>query len=107
MTEIIGVTWLITWGGRQNQPWVQFKKSTSEEEQETVISGSRREVDEKCVLLGYYAASSGNSLPTFRDKVSVPSSRAKNPRCLGFLTFEAGTDTLSRNVGKELPLLAA
>jgi len=25
----------------------------------------------------------------------------------GFLTFEDGTDKLSRNVGKELPLLAA
>jgi len=40
-----------------------------------VISGLRREVDEKRVLLGYYAASSGNSLQTFRDNLSVPSSR--------------------------------
>jgi len=39
-------------------------------------------------LLGYYAASCGNFLPTFRD-------------------IEGGTDRLSRNVGKELPLLAA
>ena len=29
---------------------------------------------ENCVLLGYYAASSGNFLPTFRDKLLVPSS---------------------------------
>jgi hypothetical protein len=29
-------------------------------------------VDENWALLGYHAASSGNSLPTFRDKVSVP-----------------------------------
>ena len=44
-----------------------------------VISlGFRREVDENCVLLGYYAASSGNFLPTFRDNLSVPSSRVKN-----------------------------
>ena len=28
------------------------------------ISGFRREVDENCALLGYYAASSGNSFPT-------------------------------------------
>jgi hypothetical protein len=35
-------------------------------------SGFRREVDEKCALLGYYAGSSGNSLPTFRDKLSGP-----------------------------------
>ena len=38
---------------------------------------------ENCTPLGHYAARSGNS----------------------FLTF--GTDGLSRNVGKELPLLAA
>jgi hypothetical protein len=30
-----------------------------------------------CALLGYYVASSGNPLATFRDKVSVPSSRVK------------------------------
>jgi hypothetical protein len=35
-----------------------------------MISGFRREVDENCALLGYYAASSGNSFPAFRDKVS-------------------------------------
>ena len=49
-----------------------------------VISGFRRDVDEICVLLGYYAASNRNPLPTFRD----------------FLTLEDGTDTLSRNFGK-------
>jgi hypothetical protein len=27
---------------------------------------------ENCSLLGYYAASSGNLLPTFRDNLSVP-----------------------------------
>ena len=30
-------------------------------------------------LLGYYAASSDNFLPTFRDNLSVPSSRFKEP----------------------------
>jgi hypothetical protein len=30
-------------------------------------------------LLGYYAASYGNCLPTFRDNVSIPSSRVKSP----------------------------
>jgi len=29
---------------------------------------------ENCALLGYYATSSGNFLPTFRDNLSVPSS---------------------------------
>jgi hypothetical protein len=58
--------------------------------------GFRLEVDENCALIGYYAASSGNLLPTFRDKLSVPSSAS-----------EDGTERLSRNVGKKLSLLAA
>jgi hypothetical protein len=37
------------------------------------LSGFRREADENFALLGYYAESSGNFLPTFRD-VLVPSS---------------------------------
>jgi len=37
-----------------------------------VILIFRREVDENCALLGYYAASSGNTLPRNRDNVSVP-----------------------------------
>jgi len=43
-----------------------------------VILGFRREVDENCALLGYYAANSGNLLSTFRDNLSVPSSGVKN-----------------------------
>jgi hypothetical protein len=38
-----------------------------------VISHFPREADENCALLGYYAASSGNSLPTFRENLKVPS----------------------------------
>jgi hypothetical protein len=34
--------------------------------------------NEICALLGYYAASCRNCLPTFRDNVSVPSSRVKS-----------------------------
>jgi hypothetical protein len=45
----------------------------------TLISGFRRDVDEIRALLGYYAASCGNCLPTFRDNVSVPSSWVKSP----------------------------
>jgi hypothetical protein len=66
-----------------------------------VISGFRRDADEICALLGYNAASSGNPWPTFRDNVSVKKSK-KSPTLL-----EDGTDTLSRNVGKGLPLNAA
>jgi hypothetical protein len=40
-----------------------------------VISGFQREVERNCALLGYYIASSGNSLPTFRGNLSVPFSR--------------------------------
>jgi hypothetical protein len=39
-----------------------------------VISVFRREIDKNSALLGYYAASSGNLLPMFRDKVLTPSS---------------------------------
>jgi hypothetical protein len=56
-----------------------------------------------CGLLGDYTASWGNYLPTFRDNVSVPSSRVKSPFLLGLLTREDGTDTLSQNVRKQLP----
>jgi hypothetical protein len=58
--------------------------------------------NENCALPGHYAASSGNSLPTFWDKISVPSSRVKNPFDFGLLTLDDGIDRLSRNVGKEL-----
>jgi hypothetical protein len=42
-----------------------------------VFSGVRREVDENCALPGYYVASSGNFVPTFRGNLSVPSSSVK------------------------------
>jgi len=45
-----------------------------------VILGYRREVAKNRALLCYYAASSGNFLPTFRDNLSVPSSGFKNPK---------------------------
>jgi len=57
----------------------------------------------RCALLGCYVASSGNSLPTFRNNLSAPSSRVKNQK----RKKTYGTDKLSRNVGKELPLLDA
>jgi len=42
-----------------------------------VISGLRRDVDEICALLGWYAVRSGNSLLTFRDNLSLSSSGVK------------------------------
>jgi hypothetical protein len=79
-----------------------------------VFSGFLRYVEDICALLGYYAALSGNSLPTFRDNLSLPSSRdlkKVKEKIRGNLDFmkslDDGTDRLSRNVGKELPLHAA
>jgi hypothetical protein len=79
----------------------------------SVTSGFRRDVDQICALLRNYAASNDNPLPTFRDNVSVPSSRVKKSKnnaqeeFLHFLTLEDGIDTLSRNVGKGLSFDAA
>jgi hypothetical protein len=42
-----------------------------------VISCFRRKFDEVFSVLGYYAMSSGNPLPAFRDNQSVPSSTVK------------------------------
>ena len=56
-------------------------------------------VYEICALLEYYAALSGCCVPTFRDNLSVPSSRVK--------ILEDWAYRFSRNVGTELPLSAA
>jgi hypothetical protein len=42
-----------------------------------MISGFRRDVDDICALMEFYAASSGNPLPMFRDNLSVLSSTFK------------------------------
>ena len=72
-----------------------------------MISGFYHEVEEICTLHGYYAASRGNSLQTFRDNIPVPSLSVKNSKKsknLDFLALENGTDMLSRNVDKKLSL---
>jgi len=45
-----------------------------------MISGFRREVGEICAYLEYYVPHGGKSLPTFRDNLTVPSSRVKQLR---------------------------
>jgi hypothetical protein len=45
-----------------------------------VISGYRRDVDAIGVLLGCYAELGGNSVPTFRDNLSVLFSRIKKSK---------------------------
>ena len=56
---------------------------------------------EICALLGYYTPSSGNPLLTFRDEVSVPSSRVKKKRkparrCAVYIGKGVGGDVLSK-----------
>jgi hypothetical protein len=55
-------------------------KENMEARIDCVISGFRREVDENCTLVSYHVASIGSSLPTFRDKLSVPTLKFKNKK---------------------------
>ena len=55
--------------------WREYYK-----QEDCLISGFRREGGDNCSLLGYYAASSGNFLATFRENLSVPSPRVKKPK---------------------------
>jgi hypothetical protein len=60
-----------------------------------MTSGFRRDVHEIWALLGYYVASSGQHIgPILKDQEIQED----------FLTHEDGTDTLSQNVAKGLPL---
>jgi len=43
------------------------------------ISGFRRDAHVTCAPLGYHAAYSDNSVPTFRDNLEVPASRVEKP----------------------------
>jgi hypothetical protein len=64
------------------RPASNFQHSSTRHKENIVMpkQGLKPEMDEgdeNCTLLGYYAASSGNFLLTFRDNLSVPSSEAK------------------------------
>jgi hypothetical protein len=61
-------------------------------------------------LLAYHAAYIGNFLPTFRGKLSLPSSRAKKSKekiLFDLLTHDDETDWFSRTVGEKLPVYTA
>jgi len=49
-----------------------------------MISDFRLEVYEDCAVMGYYAASSANFLPTLRNNLSVPTSMINKPIGLNF-----------------------
>jgi len=72
-----------------------------------VISGYRLDTDDICAILAYYAAYSGNSVPTFRDNLYVPSSSFKKYKSNELLDTWRRNKKLSRKVGKELPLISA
>jgi hypothetical protein len=54
----------------------QTNKETS------MTAGFHRDVDDICAPLGYYAASCGNCLPTFRNNVSVPIFKFKKSKMI-------------------------
>jgi hypothetical protein len=68
----------------------------------TIVAMEQQWVLEICALLGFHAASSGDSVPKFRDDLSVLSLRLRH--CL---TLEDGIGSLPRNFGGGLPLYAA
>jgi hypothetical protein len=65
------------------------------------VQGGERGVITAFARLGRWAAHAISWLPTFRDNLSVLSSRIKQ------FALEDGTDRLSRNVGNHLPTYAA
>ena len=77
-------------------------------DKECIVLGSYEYSSEKQVqrkntaaLLWYYAAYRGDSLPTFRGSLSIPSSRVKKLKSSIFFQLEDGTSKSSRNVSKE------
>jgi len=44
------------------------------------VTGGELTVCENCAFLDYYASRTSNFVPTFRDNLSVPSSRVKNKK---------------------------
>jgi hypothetical protein len=67
-----------------------------------VTADFRRDADEIYTLLRHYIAYSDNSLPTFRDNLSVPSQRIKKSDPNFLLTFRDNLSVPpSRVIGKE------
>jgi len=58
----------------------RYYECSKSEQTQIFVSGFRLEVGEACAVLIYHAAYSCNSLPTFRDNVSVSSSRLKKSK---------------------------
>jgi hypothetical protein len=52
-----------------------------------IVIRIKKTVGGNCTLLGHYAGTGGNFIPTSRDKLSIPTSGVKNP-----LAPEVGTE---------------
>jgi hypothetical protein len=65
---------------KQNSTYYEVRHYSNYFAFSCVICGFRRDIDEICALLGYYTALSGSSVPTFRDKLSVPSLRVRKSK---------------------------
>ena len=77
-----------------------------------VILGFRHEVDERYTLLGYYAAYSGNLLPTFRDNLLVPSSGVNKSKfhvtsIKIYRTYDIISEALAVNMHNKLGMSAS
>jgi hypothetical protein len=81
--------------------YIIFARDTEHLAINTMISGFRRDVDKICGLLGYYAASCGNCLQTFRDNVSVPSWSVKIGPIRCPESSVSNYQTAPRNVAEE------
>ena len=63
---------------KENTKNILLKLNNTQIRRINVISGFLREADEICAFLGSYTAYSDQSLPKFRNNLSVQSSRTKN-----------------------------
>ena len=80
---------------------INLKRTRMGKRRLALLGSGKGQETEICTLLVYYAAYSGNSLPTFRDNLSLPSSTVKT-QGISFFTHEDEADRLYRNVGKVL-----
>jgi len=60
-----------------------------------VISVFLRDVNEIFALSGFFAAQGGSAIPTFRENLSVLSSRVRQFKNTGLLDLEDGTNILA------------
>jgi hypothetical protein len=84
--EKYGITYLVLERNKERKfiffwddAWLTLITNLRSQNKRCMTSGFRREEDENCALQSYGAANSGNSLPTSRDKTSVPSSWILDP----------------------------